>query len=440
MFKKKFSIVVITLLFLISMIMPIVKADNETDTNTTNATAETTNTNAQVDTTSTSENESVTNTSQDISMKEGDVFIFQNDVTIDYLVDGNVFIFGKNVTIDSQIGGDVFVYSNDLTVTENGYILGNVFAISTNITIKGIAYDLYASSDNVTIDGYVGRDIKVISNTLSINGVVGRNAFVRTDNIKFPDSNANEGESATTGYIAGSLNYSAPNELSIPDKSVVGDVSYSPISTGSSSSASIETYLISLGSTLVLVIVIWLIGLKLTPKFLNNTTNYISSKKILPVILAGILTPIVLFIVSILLLFISITVPIGLLMLLALFMIAWIGTSITIISINNLVCDKLKVNKTVGRFGILILTTIILWAICLIPYVGGIISLAFIIVGMGLITYNLLTLNRADKKVESKDDKDSKKAKNNNSDTKKDNKDTKKAENNINTDNDKKDK
>ena len=222
MFKKKFSIAVITLLFLISMIMPIAKADNETTTNTTNSTAETTNTNTQVDTTSTSENESVTNTSQDISMKEGDVFIFQNDVTIDYLVDGNVFIFGKNVTIDSQIGGDVFVYSNDLTVTENGYILGNVFAISTNITIKGIAYDLYASSDNVTIDGYVGRDIKVISNSLSINGVVGRNAFVRTDNIKFPDSNANEGENATTGYIAGSLNYSAPNELSIPDKSVVG--------------------------------------------------------------------------------------------------------------------------------------------------------------------------------------------------------------------------
>ena len=433
MFKKKFSIVLITLLFLISMVIPISKADDETNTNTANNTNEVTNT--QTDTTNSTENTS--NTEPNISMKEGDVYLFQNDVTIDYLVDGNVFIFGKNVTIDSQIGGDVFVYSNDLTVTENGYILGNLFTLAKNVDVKGIVYDLYVSSDNVTIDGYVGRDIKVISNNLSINGVVGRNAFVRTDNIKFPDSNENEGENATTGYIAGSLNYSAPNELSIPDKAVVGEVSYSPVSTGSSSSISIETYLISLGSTLVLVIVIWLIGLKLTPKFLNNTSNYISSKKILPVILAGILTPIVLFIVSILLLFISITVPIGLLMLLALFMIACIGTSITIISINNLVCDKLKVNKTVGRFGTLILTTIILWAIGLIPYVGGIVSLVFIIVGMGLITYNLLTLNKTDKKAENKD---SKEAKNNNSDTKKDNKDTKKDENNTNKDNDKKDK
>lgn len=50
--------------------------------------------------------------------------------------------------------------------------------------------------------------------------------------------------------------------------------------------------------------------------------------------------------------------------------------------------------KNVTIFGILILSSIVFWLIGLIPYVGSIVSLLAVILGLGIITYNLLFKNK----------------------------------------------
>ena len=394
MTNKKFAIVPIVVLLLLSLLLPVVNADNETNTNQDVNAISTDSNNTQNTVTPPQDTDANNaNANPENQMKKGDVYIVQNDVTIDYIVDGNVFIFGNNVTINSQIGGDVFVYAKNLTIGEQAYIFSNLFVSANNINIKGIVYDLYSISNTVTIDGYVYRDIRTKTSTLNINGVIGRNAYVEAQKINFAVTNQNDPNASTVtqaGSIDGDLNYSSSQEISIPEKSVSGNVHFEQIN--KSANKTISTYLISLGSLLVIVLVIWGLSLLLTPKFLKATNNLIASKKILPVIGYGILTPIVITILAILLLFINITASISLLLLTVLVLLFALSTSITIIAINNLICNKLKITKNIGVLGILILTTIVLWFICLIPIIGTIISILSIIVGMGLITY--FTFNR----------------------------------------------
>ena len=41
-----------------------------------------------------------------------DLFLVENDVTIDYNVDGNAFIIGETVTISGKISGNAFILAN----------------------------------------------------------------------------------------------------------------------------------------------------------------------------------------------------------------------------------------------------------------------------------------------------------------------------------------
>lgn len=413
MTKKKFIIIPIIILLLLSISLPIVNADNETNVITNTTTTDNNSTESNVTTTQES-NTTNQNNSQEASMKKSDVYIAQDNVTIDYIVDGNVFIIGNNVTINSQIGGDVFVCAKNLTIGEQAYIFSNLFVSAENISIKGVVYDLYSMSNTVTIDGYIYRDIRTMSSTLNINGVVGRNAYVKSEKINFAVANQDEGSTVTqSGSIAGDLNYSSSQESSIPEKAVSGNVNFEQIS--KSSNKTISTYLVSLGSLLVIVLVIWGLSLLLAPKFLKTTNDLIATKKILPVLGCGILTPIVITIVSIVLLFINITASISILLLTILILLFAISTSITIIAINNLICKKLKISKNIGVLGILILTTIVFWAIGLIPVIGSIISILAVIIGMGLITYFVFNKNKDFSKESVKNNKNEKNEKNENS-------------------------
>ena len=76
-----------------------------------------------------------------------------------------------------------------------------------------------------------------------------------------------------------------------------------------------------------------------------------------------------------------------------------VSTSVFIIAVNNLICNKLKIQKTIGNFGMLIVTAAVLWVIGLIPYVGTIVGIIAIIIGLGIIVYNLI---KKDKKQEEK--------------------------------------
>ena len=347
MLKKLFKAITLVLIMVLTLSVFTINVKAVDDPETVNE--ETVN-DQGVELTDNSE-ETNTETSSDNTFKKGDVYLSGDNVTIDYIVDGNLFVLANSVTINSQIGGDAFILAKTINVGEQGYIFSNLFTCAQDIKVSGVVYDLYTLAQTVNIEGYIYRDIHVSTNTLNINGTIGRNAFANSTQINFPQNSDDNSEETQV--------------------------------------ASLKNYMLSLGGFVSTVVIIWLLCLWITPKFLSNT-NDIISKKLLSVIGYGLLTPIVIAVAFVILLILGITSKIALLGLALLILLLAISSSIFVITINRLICQNLKIEKTIGIFGMLILSSIVLWAVGLIPYLGSVVNLITSITGLGIIITNII--------------------------------------------------
>lgn len=384
MLKNKLKTIALLTILIFSLMIPIVRAENETPSESVmEATEESEDTSNR--------DESSSQTLYDNSLKKGDVYLTGDDVTIDYIVDGNLFVFANSVTIHSQIGGDAFIFAGTVNVGEQGYIFSNLFAFAKNVNVSGVVYDLYTAAEEVTINGYIYRDIRVGANTLNINGTIGRNAFVGAENINFAQSSDPEAPLTSKAMINGDFNYTSSKEISIPEGSVSGTSNFTAAKEVETNSKSIQDYIMLLGKFLATVVIIWLVCLWIAPKFLD-TTYKLASKKLLPVFGFGILTPIVITVAFIILLIMGITSKIALLSLGVLSLLLAISSSIFVITMNQLICNKLKIEKNIGFFGMLIVSSVVLWLLTLIPFVGTIISLIASIIGLGILVMSIIPI------------------------------------------------
>lgn len=382
MLKNKLKIITLLIVIVLTFSIPIVQAADTSTGNEVNdqATEQLINSNANTE-----------------NLKSSDVYLKGDEVTIDYVVDGNLFVIANTVNINSQIGGDTFIVANTININQDGYIFSNLFALGKDINISGRIYDLYAYANNITISGYIYRDVRTIADNLNISGIIARNVYTKSNaiNIQTTSNESEQSQVTSQGLINGDLNYTSKQELSIPDGTVSGKVNYTKEQ--SSNSPSIQTYILALGRFIVTVVLIWLVCLWLAPKFLKNTST-ILSKKFFPTLGFGILTPILSVIVFALLILLGITSAIATIGLAILFICIALGSSIFTIAINNLICKKLNVERNSVTFGILIITSAIIWAISLIPVVGSIISIIASILGLGIIVKSILpSKNKANK-------------------------------------------
>lgn len=378
MLKNKITKITLILLLALSLLVPIVRADDNEAEPISDSSQE-----KAVETTQGNETTSETTQSTDNSMKKSDVYLTGDDVKVDYIVDGNLFILANTVTISSQIGGDAFICAKTINVEKEGYIYSNLFAAANEVNISGVVYDLYTTANTLNINGYVYRDIRTSSDTLNFSGVIGRNAYVSSKNIEI--SSNSDGQSSVTNKatIYGDLNYSSSSEASIPEGTVTGSVNYSPVTT-STKSKSISSYILALGRFIVTVLVIWLLYLWLAPKFLENTGSLLS-KKLLSVIGSGILTPIIFVIAFVLLLILGLTSNIAIIGTMLFAILLMISTSTFVIAVNNLVCKKFNISKNTTTFGVLIITSAVIWLLELIPVVGSILNFVIMIIGLGIL-------------------------------------------------------
>ena len=378
MLKNKITKITLVLLLALSLLVPIVRADdNEAEPISDNSQEK------AVETTQSTETTSETTQTSDDSMKKSDVYLTGDDVKVDYIVDGNLFILANTVTISSQIGGDAFICAKTINIEKEGYIFSNLFAAANEVNVSGVVYDLYSTANTLNINGYVYRDIRTSSDTLNFSGVIGRNAYVSSKNIEISSNSDGQSSVTTKATIYGDLNYSSSSEASIPEGTVTGSVNYSPIAT-STKSKSISSYILALGRFIVTVLVIWLLYLWLAPKFLENTGTLLS-KKLLPVIGSGILTPIIFVIAFVLLLILGLTSHIAIIGTMLFAVLLMISNSTFVIAINNLVCKKFNISKNTTTFGVLIITSAVIWLLELIPVVGSILNFVIMIIGLGIL-------------------------------------------------------
>ena len=85
------------------------------------------------------------------NIAETDIFLIEQNISVEQSVNGNVYLIGENVNINSgTINGNVFVIAEDVTI--KGSISGSVYAIAKNAKIEtNTVNTVYAIAENATL-------------------------------------------------------------------------------------------------------------------------------------------------------------------------------------------------------------------------------------------------------------------------------------------------
>lgn len=306
----------------------------------------------------------------------GDLYIFDNNVTLDKVVYGNVYVFANNVEITGQIEGNLFVFAQK--VNFNGsYVGGSIFSCANNVYYNGASTYLYSISNKLemTYDSYVVRDVKATANDLIVKSAIGRDANLIANKINF-------GEGEDIPIVYGKLNYSAPKQLEIAD-GIVTDKSTQITYTKSSSLMNI---LFRFGTAVLTALAVYIILNKVSPCFINKISDKsISTIKLLKAFGIGLTTILLVLLFTILLFVTMVGTKLALILILLFAVLCLISVPALSIAITNSLKSALKIEKNAKFLLVLSLVSIILYGLTLIPYAGIIIGLIIKITAIGLI-------------------------------------------------------
>lgn len=355
-------------------------------------------------------------TTEESEIHNGDLYLFDNKVVMDKLVDGNVFIFGQEVEITGQVNGNLFVCANKITF-DNCYIRYSVFACANSIYYNGACNDFYVASNDLemTYDSYVIRDVKAAASNLTFRAAVGRDA-----DLSFNKADFGEGENIPVVY--GDLRYSAPTEATIPEGVITetGTTTYSNSATEDSSSTSVSEIIINFLVCIVTAIAVYLIIRAFIPKFSDKIdSEKLSAKKLLKGFGIGLASIVLFTIIFILLLISQIGLKLAFVLLAIFVLVCLISAPIFAIIVTNELKPVLKLDKKSIFILVLSLVSIILYGVTLIPVIGGIFSFILTPMAIGMlinmfIPHKELTDEEktaiAEAKKQAKDDKEKLKA------------------------------
>lgn len=309
-----------------------------------------------------------------------------HDVNIDNPVSGDVFVFSSGtVNINTVITGNVFVCAPSVIVSDNAEIDASLFNFSNTLTINGyVGINVYNCSKKIALKGDIEADLFSVSQDTNINGSVMGNANISSENISVSQD----------AYIAGNLNYSSKEKITVPENAHGGSVNYSISSNkDSKSETTITEFVESILSFIVLAILLFVICKWLRCKFIDSYPDFVKNlpKSLLYGLLGLLVTPIL----ALILLFGGITANLSLIIIAMYTVLLAIASSVSIIVLSKLASNKLhekfeKMNDTLLTILTIAVFSIAYKLLQLIPTLGFIITLAFVMVGIGILIKNII--------------------------------------------------
>lgn len=313
------------------------------------------------------------------------LYTASQDLTIEGKVNGDLVCVGSNLTINGEVTGDVICVAE--TITINGKVDGSARIAGKNITINGsvgrnvntassefslgdkaeISKDLLIVSNSAIIRGKIGTDFHGILQKSLIAGSIGRNVFLRFNEM------SNDSETPITiektAVINGSLNYTSDVTGSIlSGANIQGGINHSlPNQKNQNEWKTLFAWgnLFSIFSALI-------IGLVLTSLWSKKTKDIIVSMQQKPglSILIGFLIMLLAPIISIFLLFTIIGIPLSLIILGTWLITAYVSKVLVAIMIGQKFLKKIKPEKKISLHWTMIIGIVLSWTIFSIPVIG----------------------------------------------------------------------
>lgn len=320
---------------------------------------------------------------------------YESNPEIDFtkIVDGNIFLFGNNITISGMVNGDAVVIGDNVTLSEGSKILGNLFVISDNFTQSGTVYSLLAMTANYTCeyDGMSSLDLRVFANTIKFSGYTTRSTYFYANNIELTDD----------AYIVGNLVYNENANLTIGENATVygkqkADTLFSMLTSVDTSNL-VVSHIVAIAMLLGSVLFILLMITFFKPNTFSKDVKF-KFTTALKALGVGILSFMVLTILSTILLLSTVFTTVGVIILMLFIIACMLAVPVTILTLASILYNKFNKNKS-KLFILLytILVALIYYALTLIPYAGFIITLISAVSGLGLMTLWLFRVRKNNK-------------------------------------------
>lgn len=121
---------------------------------------------------------------------ESDVYLINQNVSLNENVNGNIYVIGQSVDISSEwIYGNVFVIADNVTI--KGNISGSVYALAQTINIETTSVGtVYAMAETINLENgaNIANDLKAAAENININGNVYREIYIGAENINVSDT------------------------------------------------------------------------------------------------------------------------------------------------------------------------------------------------------------------------------------------------------------
>jgi len=113
---------------------------------------------------------------------DGDVYTFAQQVDVTGRITGDLICFAQSARVSGHVDGNIRAFTNNLTVTgEVGHSM-TAFNETLNLESSGkVGHSLIAFSSSMTLDGNVGRDVRVFFAQGLVGGTIGGSFKSRGD-------------------------------------------------------------------------------------------------------------------------------------------------------------------------------------------------------------------------------------------------------------------
>lgn len=294
----------------------------------------------------------------------------------------DVGLAGGTIDISGEVGEDARLAGG--TIILNGKVGGELVALGGQITVAPSAEvkkDSYIIGGNIVVDGHLGQYLVIKGGTVEINGVIDGSVKVTAS------------EKITIGssaQIKGALDYSAPQKATIEDGAKINGVitykQYVAPKTGVKAKGAFGLWMLAKSLMLLLSAVVVSLLLK---KQMQTAVRYAMpnfGKELLRGFIILVVLPVAI-IISFITVFGSILGGAALLLYITM---AVFGTILSPIILGALLSKYIfKQANFEGDWKSAILGSIVLAAICFIPYVGGMVCFVFFLVAFGVL-FNFL--------------------------------------------------
>jgi len=307
----------------------------------------------------------------------GDLIVAGQTINVNGLVEGDIIAAGQNISINGPVGGNVRVAGNSITI--NNTVARNVNAFGANIVLGGnsrIGWDVYAAGAAMEMRGVIDGRLNGYAGQAVLAGKIGKDVDLNLSG-KGTDSRL---DVASSAMINGDLNYTSANAASVAAQaSIAGQTEHKTPVTRSTNWLLVWLWakLFSIFSVLVVGLVL-IFGLKNFSNKVLSTLEENPVKNILPGLIGMLIVPPIAIIFAATV----IGLPLALILAALWLILCYIAKIFTAIWIGHLLVTKISQEDWSLAWS-LALGVIILWFVSAIPFIGWLISLFAVWLGLG---------------------------------------------------------